>query len=139
MSAQGAITRGRHPSYDRPGDAATGLPGNFMLFFRALCGGRETLPFFTLNYDTAIEEATSNLGIRRVDGIIETPGAPEGRWTPATYTGYQPSGLEQSVVLVKLHGSVNQLVGQLGREAHGRPEDRHTPDLLAKPRVFPKT
>jgi hypothetical protein len=84
-----------------------GLVGSYMLYFRPLCGGRPTLPFFTLNYDTAVEEAASLLGIRCVDGIRQMAGTSFRRWTADAYADYEPSPEEEvCIVLVKLHGSV---------------------------------
>ena len=37
----------------RAADLYAGLFGKYMLYFSEFCGGRPTLPFFTLNYDTA--------------------------------------------------------------------------------------
>ena len=77
------------------------------------CGGRATIPFFTLNYDTAVEEAASQLGIPCIDGIQQMPGSSYRRWTASAYTQYQPlAGAEVCVVLVKLHGSVRLLLRQ---------------------------
>ncbi len=94
-------------------DLYAGLLGKYMLYFREFCGGRPTLPFFTLNYDTAVEEACSQLGIPCVDGIQQLAGSSFRRWTPTAYTQYQPpAGAEVCVVLVKLHGSVRLLLRQ---------------------------
>lgn len=92
-----------------------GLLGNYMAFFRHLCGGRPTVPFFTLNYDTAIEDATSRMGIPRTDGILELPGVTGRRWSSTAYTSYAAPPRDENdlerihVVLVKLHGSVRLL------------------------------
>jgi hypothetical protein len=72
-----------------------------------------TLPFFTLNYDTAVEEACRNLGVRLVDGFVE--GRFTGRrWDAAAYTDFVEVPDEVNCVLVKLHGSV-----RLGRSNRG--------------------
>jgi hypothetical protein len=95
---------------ERAADLYRGLLGHYMLYFRELCGGRPTLPFFTLNYDTAIEEAAARLSIPCVDGIQAVPGSSYRQWTPTAYTQYKPAeGAEVCVVLVKLHGSVRLL------------------------------
>jgi SIR2-like domain len=107
-----------------------GLLGHYMKFFRHLCGGRPTVPFFTLNYDTAVEAATAGLGIPRTDGIMELPRATERRWSPTAYTSYSPPAREEndldriSVVLVKLHGSVRLL----------RRDDPSGPTFIEAPR-----
>lgn len=83
-----------------------GLLGNYQLFFGSSVHQTATLPFFTLNYDTAVEEATSRLQIRCVDGIVQHPTGPGRYWTPTAYLEYEPAGTDLSVLLVKLHGSV---------------------------------
>lgn len=75
--------------------------------------GSRTLPFFTLNYDTAVEEACRSLGIRLVDGFVE--GSFTGRrWDAKAYTQYQEKPDQLNCALVKLHGSV-----RLGRRGDG--------------------
>ena len=74
------------------------------------CG--DTLPFFTLNYDMAVEAAATDLGFRVVDGFAD---GPMGRtWNADTYVNYQEQAGLLNVLLVKLHGSVN-----LGRTDNG--------------------
>lgn len=73
----------------------------------------KTLPFFTLNYDTAVEEACTRLGVRLVDGFVDGPFTGR-RWSPAAFTGYEVDPARLNCVLVKLHGSV-----RLGRRPDG--------------------
>jgi hypothetical protein len=71
-----------------------------------------TIPFFTLNYDIAVEQAADALGLRLVDGF---DGSLAGRkWTPTAYEAYLENPDAMTVALVKLHGSV-----RLGRTAAG--------------------
>jgi hypothetical protein len=72
-----------------------------------------TLPFFTLNYDTAVEEACRSLGVRLVDGFVEGPFT-ERRWDAKAYTDFVEVPDIVNCVLVKLHGSV-----RLGRREDG--------------------
>jgi hypothetical protein len=72
-----------------------------------------TLPFFTLNYDTAVEEACRSLGVRLVDGFVEGPFT-ERRWDAKAYTDFVEAPDVVNCVLVKLHGSV-----RLGRRDDG--------------------
>jgi len=67
--------------------------------------GIGTLPFFTLNYDTAVEDACRQLGIKVVDGFAEG-GYTGRRWDATEYTEYEEAPGQLSVALVKLHGSV---------------------------------
>ena len=64
-----------------------------------------TIPFFTTNYDLAIEEAASDLNIRVVDGFRDAPSGPV--WDPDTFASYIEDQSRINVALVKLHGSVN--------------------------------
>ncbi len=87
--------------------AGGGILGEYQLFFGSLCGGQPTVPFFTLNYDTAVEVALAQLKIRCVDGILPATDHFERRWNSVAFTNYEvPHGTGTSVVLVKLHGSV---------------------------------
>ena len=63
-----------------------------------------TIPFFTLNYDLAVERACAGLGIPVVDGF--DAGVVERQWTPSVYREYVEQEDSMTVVLVKLHGSV---------------------------------
>lgn len=101
---------------EKAADLYRGLLGNFMHFFRPYCGGRETLPFFTLNYDTAVEEATTLLGIRCVDGFVTNPNGSGRRWSASAFTNYEATGQELSVVLLKLHGSVRLVERTVGAQ-----------------------
>jgi hypothetical protein len=83
-----------------------GILGQYMTYFREFCGGRLTRPFFTLNYDTAIEEAAHQLGLRLVDGIGPRPNRPGRCWSSSHFTEYRADGDRLNVVLVKLHGLV---------------------------------
>ncbi|MCU1490465.1 MAG: hypothetical protein JWM85_1870 [Acidimicrobiaceae bacterium] len=71
-----------------------------------------TIPFFTLNYDIAVEQAAYELDLRLVDGF--SVGKPDRRWTPKSYEDYVEDSETPTVVLVKLHGSV-----RLGRRDSG--------------------
>jgi len=72
-----------------------------------------TLTFFTLYYDTAVEEACRSLGVRLVDGFVEGPFT-ERRWDAKAYTDFVEVPDIVNCVLVKLHGSV-----RLGRRDDG--------------------
>jgi hypothetical protein len=73
-----------------------------------------TIPFFTLNYDPAVESAISLLqerrdsvpGLRLIDGLRDTRGATGRHWHRAAFEEYAPDQEHTDVVLVKLHGSV---------------------------------
>lgn len=67
--------------------------------------GVQTLPFFTLNYDAAVEEACKNLGIEVVDGFVDGPFTGR-RWDAKAYTEYKDNTGRLTIALVKLHGSV---------------------------------
>jgi hypothetical protein len=82
---------------------------------QAAGGVLRTLPFFTLNYDRAVEAACSALGVPCVDGIAPVQGETERRWVRTTFHMYHEDPTHLSVVLVKLHGSV-----RLGRRAMAR-------------------
>ena len=76
----------------------------------------QTLPFFTLNYDLAVESAASALGhgelengymhVRLVDGVADSPGAVGRRWNRNEFLHYVEDESRVNVVLVKLHGSI---------------------------------
>lgn len=102
---------------DKAADLYNGLLGHYQLFFHDVCGGRETVPFFTLNYDTAIEEATRKLGVRLVDGIVTDPESLGRVWSRTAYSEYEVIRHEVTVVLVKLHGSVRLVERQVGGES----------------------
>jgi hypothetical protein len=74
------------------------------------CG--DTLPFFTLNYDVALEIAAERLGIRLIDGFSTRPTG--STWSPDPFMSYGPEHGRLNLVLVKLHGSV-----KLGRNNEG--------------------
>jgi len=76
-----------------------------------------TLPFFTLNYDRAVEVACSTLGVRCVDGITDVAGKTERRWVRTVFGQYEEREDVRSVVLVKLHGSVR--LGRRPMAVHG--------------------
>ncbi len=71
-----------------------------------------TVPFFTLNYDIAVEQAVDELGLDLVDGFDRR--AAGRRWTPMAYQDYVERAESTTVVLTKLHGSV-----RLGRNEAG--------------------
>ena len=65
--------------------------------------GVQTLSMFTLNYDVAVERATTALGLRLVDGIRRAAPA-DNRWSAEEFGSYAPRD-DLAVVLFKLHGS----------------------------------
>ena len=79
---------------------------DFFDWFRQIEGVGRTIPFFTLNYDTAVEAASRALKLRVVDGLIEVPEAVERRWSKMAFEMYAEQPETTSVVLFKLHGSV---------------------------------
>jgi hypothetical protein len=99
-------------SVDQPkaGDLYRGLLGVMDQF--DVADPIRTLPFFTLNYDIAVEQAADSLGLRIVDGF--DTGAAGRKWSPKTYASYVENSDEMTVALVKLHGSV-----RLGRTSAG--------------------
>lgn len=97
---------------DRATALYRGLIGVFRDQFAQELGCGDTLPFFTLNYDVAVEAAAGNLGLRLVDGFADST---TGRtWGPEAYLNNRELPGSLNVVLVKLHGSV-----RLGRTAEG--------------------
>jgi hypothetical protein len=82
------------------------LLADFIDWFREVPGVGFTIPFFTLNYDTAVEGAASALGLRIVDGLIPMRAAIGLRWSKAAFESYEEQPNAVSVVLFKLHGSV---------------------------------
>jgi hypothetical protein len=76
-----------------------------------------TLPFFTLNYDTAIESAVASwldepdgggghMEVRLVNGLTQVRGGTEPRWSEREFASYREVPNKANIVLVKLHGSV---------------------------------
>lgn len=82
------------------------LLGQFLKRFHDIPELGQTLPFFTLNYDVAVESAASMLELQLVDGLEVRPGSVERQWTPDAFTRYEEKPGKLNVVLVKLHGSV---------------------------------
>lgn len=80
-----------------------------------------SLPFFTLNYDRAVEAACSVLGVPCVDGIQAVKGRTERRWTPSAFEEYRERSDSATTVLIKLHGSVR--LGRRSMAAYGLGED----------------
>jgi SIR2-like domain len=78
----------------------------FKAWFSEIAGIGTTIPFFTLNYDVAVETAISKLPVRLVDGLRPSRGAVERRWSPRAFADYKENGNRLAVVLMKLHGSV---------------------------------
>lgn len=64
-----------------------------------------TIPFFTLNYDLAVETAATELRVPLVDGLRRR-GAMERRWSQRAFEVYKQDPDKPAVVLMKLHGSV---------------------------------
>jgi hypothetical protein len=79
---------------------------DFRSWFQTIPHIGRTIPFFTLNYDRAVEAAASRLDVRCVDGLGEQRGATERRWNRERFERYEEGDQEITVVLVKLHGSV---------------------------------
>ncbi len=79
---------------------------DFKSWFQTIPHIGGTIPFFTLNYDRAVEAAASGLDVRCVDGLGDQRGATERRWSRARFERYEEGNREATVVLVKLHGSV---------------------------------
>jgi hypothetical protein len=92
-----------------------GLLGGFSSWFRDIPGISRTLPFFTLNYDTAIEFAVDTLSaeapngdggrIRLIDGFDRQHIT--RRWSRTAFENYRETPDELNVVLIKLHGSAS--------------------------------
>ena len=105
---------------ERAGKLYWPLFRGFRDWFRQVPDLGYTLPVFTLNYDIAVElaarqlsgpgtapeQATDQLPVHLVDGLVQGPRAAERRWTRAAFEEYVESEKHISVVLVKLHGSV---------------------------------
>ena len=84
---------------------------HYTAWFGAVPGIGRTIPWFTLNYDLAVEAAASELQVPVVDGLIDRAGSTERRWSRTAFERYQELD-RPTVVLIKLHGSV-----RWGREA----------------------
>jgi hypothetical protein len=84
---------------------ATKAKGLYQPLFTGLAAqlSLRTLPVFTLNYDVAVERATSQLNVRLVDGVRRAVPA-DNRWSAREFHGYAPRD-DLAVVLFKLHGS----------------------------------
>jgi hypothetical protein len=82
------------------------LIGEFNEWFRDIPGIGRTVVLFTLNYDSAIEAAGSELEIPVIDGLGRTKGATETRWDRSVLETYAERPETTSVVLFKVHGSV---------------------------------
>jgi hypothetical protein len=82
------------------------LIADFKSWFQTIPHVGGTIPFFTLNYDRAVEAAASGLDVRCVDGLGDQRGATERRWSRARFERYEEGNHGATVVLVKLHGSV---------------------------------
>ena len=105
---------------ERAGALYRPLFREFRSWFQRLPDLGQTLPFFTLNYDIAVEAAarqlseprsqtesmSESLPIRLVDGLVEGRDAVERRWTRGAFETYVENPDHLGVVLVKLHGSV---------------------------------
>ena len=117
------------------------LLGHFADFFATEFDCGLTIPFFTLNYDIAVEQAAGGLGLEVEDGFVRsTVGR---RWSAESYTEYVEKPGCPTVMLIKLHGSVRLArngVGQLVEVPPGLDRDpspnRHVvlyPSLTPKP------
>ena len=91
-----------------------------------------TLPFFTLNYDPAVEAACSALSVRCVDGIQTVPGRTERRWVRSAFQTYREHPDSTTVVLVKLHGSVRLGRRPMARYGVGEDELVELPELIIR-------
>jgi hypothetical protein len=81
-----------------------------------------TLPFFTLNYDTAVEAAASLLPeVRLIDGLERVAGATERRWTRTVFERIEEDRERITVILSKMHGSVRW--GRVGPKGNGGQDD----------------
>lgn len=67
------------------------------------CG--RTIPFFTLNYDLAVEVGAGSNDMRVFAGFVEDPGGPR-HWSDCAFETYEESDSRTTVVVVHLHGSV---------------------------------
>ena len=108
------------------------------LFNWATASDIQTLPIFTLNYDTAVEEACDAGEKAFIDGIRRRY---RREWSPAVFDDYQPQNDSSTLVLFKMHGSVSWLRDSEDRifETHNQDRDppghRHViqyPSLRAK-------
>lgn len=91
---------------DKAGELYRPILLDFLDWFRQVPGVGPTIPFFTLNYDTAVEGAASALGLRLIDGLMPMRAAVERRWSRAPFETYAEQPDTTSIVLFKLHGSV---------------------------------
>lgn len=91
---------------DRAGELYRPFFVQFLDWFGQVPGVGPTVPFFTLNYDTAVEGAAAALDIRLVDGLGPMHSAVERRWSRSWFESYEEKQSVPSVVLFKLHGSV---------------------------------
>ncbi|MEA2633834.1 MAG: hypothetical protein QOH92_601 [Chloroflexota bacterium] len=91
---------------DKAGELYGPILADFFDWFREVPGVGPTIPFFTLNYDTAIEGAASALGLRLIDGLMPMRAALGRRWSRAPFETFEPQPDTISIVLFKLHGSV---------------------------------
>jgi len=107
-----AVSPGRAAELYRP------LLREFRAWFARIPDLGHTLPFFTLNYDTAVELAANRLAdvpaeqdgqqlpVRLVDGLMQSSDAAERRWSRRAFEEYTENSNQLGLVLVKLHGSV---------------------------------
>ena len=102
-------------------DLYRGLIGHLAQWTESAVGKPlRTLPFFTLNYDLAVEAACSTLDIACLDGITTVRGNTERRWVRTLFQSYQEKDAP-TVCLVKLHGSVR--LGRLQMTPYGLGEE----------------
>jgi hypothetical protein len=91
---------------DRAGELYRPFFVQFKDWFGQIPGVGPTVPFFTLNYDTAVEGAAAALDVRLIDGLGPMRGAVERRWSRSWFESYEEQPGQTAVVLFKLHGSV---------------------------------
>ena len=102
-------------------DLYRGLLGHLRQWTESVLGKPlKTLPFFTLNYDLAVEAACSALEVACLDGICTVRGRTDRRWVRTAFQDYREQE-DLTVCLVKLHGSVR--LGRREMADYGLGED----------------
>lgn len=85
-----------------------------------------TLPFFTLNYDSAVEAACEQDAVPYVDGFDRLKF--KRTWSSSTFDSYEPVN-QMSVVLFKMHGSVTWCRNERGQITQHHGLKRNPPPL----------
>lgn len=110
-------------------------------FIRALIGARDKvgrpqrpIQFFTLNYDTLLEDA---LALERVSYVDGFSGGAMAYWSPVSAYGDAGAGGRAHARVIKLHGSVDwhadEQDGSVYRCRDGRPYPRRAGNVLIYP------